>query len=512
MSKRALGFMNKGVVIPPILYNTYIGGVSASLSTASLLATKLGISVGRIENFTIVGTDIQCRITGSYGFSAFSFLADNSITYYTDIDNLVHNIDTEAFKDVTLLKELNFKGVITLTGNAIARTSSVNKVSLENCTSITGTAFSSSGNVKIIYIPRCTSLGTTVGNNNVFDEVGNNWSSTTLYVPISLQTVNAGAPDGDLTFFISKGGTVKYVSNFIVPSAPAIASATGYITYVNLSVSTSSTNTVDYYELYNNGVFVKNIPATGFIDDLAQLTSFNFSVIAVDVMYNKSPMSNTVATATTTTSLMPLINMLRYFKMSEPSGTTAVDSFGANNGTYVSMTLLQPAKVGFGVKGSGTTSYINLNSSSITGGKTAFSVSLWFKIASLANANALYGSWVGAQNSTLIRVSGGQLQFFLQTLTGQSGGSFIAFSDTTNWHHLVCTYDGTTMRMYLDGTATATTMARTGTVNIGTATERIGDAQGAGSPNSFDEAAIYSRALTAGEVTTIYNSGNGITL
>jgi len=172
-------------------------------------------------------------------------------------------------------------------------------------------------------------------------------------VPISLQTVNAGAPDGDITFFVSKGGTVKYVSNFIEPSAPVIASATGYITYVNLSVSTSSTNTVDYYELYNNGVFVKNIPTTGFIDDLAQLTSFNFSVIAVDVMYNKSPMSNVVATATTTTSLMPLTNLLRYFKMSEASGTTSVDSFGGNNGTYNLMTLLQPAKVGFGVKGIG---------------------------------------------------------------------------------------------------------------------------------------------------------------
>ena len=146
MSKRALGFMNRGTVA--IAYNTYIGGVSSTISSASALSTKLGISVGRIENFTIVGSDIKCRITeGGYVIPSLAFIGNTSITYYTDSDNLVTNIGTESFKDVTLLKDLDFKGVITLTGDAIARTSSINKVSLENCTSITGTAFSSSGKI-----------------------------------------------------------------------------------------------------------------------------------------------------------------------------------------------------------------------------------------------------------------------------------------------------------------------------------------------------------------------------
>jgi len=377
--------------------------------------------------------------------------------------------------------------------------------------SITLKAFSSSSNLKVIYIPRCTSLGATVGNDLVFDTVINDWILTKLYVSTSLQTVNSGAPDGDITFFISKGGTEIYVSNF---NSPSIISNLSVISKTRTSVQLGFTiptgNTIDYYELYNNDVFLKNIPTSGYIEGLSQLTNYNFSVIAVDVYYNKSLKSNVVSVVTDTTS-MPLDGLISYFDFSEESGLTAYDSYGTNNGTHNAMTVGVPSKIGKGVKGIDYRSYVNLNKNNITGGKSAFSVSMWFKISSLGNTNALYGSWSGAQVSLLIRLSGGSLQFFMFSAS-QTGGSFIAFSDIASWHHMVCTYDGSTMKMYLDGTVSPTTFAKTGTLNTGTLNERIGDAQSAGSPNSFDETAIYSRALTAGEVTTIYNGGNGITL
>jgi hypothetical protein len=493
------------------VWNTSIGGVSATISTASALATKLNISVGTISNFTVVGSDINCRITGNYVIPTLCFQNNTAITNYIDSDGLVSDILTNAFDGTTLIKEVNFKGIISLTGDAVFRLSNLSNVYLENCTFLGNRTFASAYNMKIIYAPRCVTLGSTtgavLGEEKVFYST---YSGTVIYLADSLRTVNGGNPDNDIIYAISQGATIRYVTNFTKPLTPVINSATGYKTYVNLSISTTSTNAIDYYELYSNGVFIRTILPNGFIDDLANLTSYNFSVIAVDIFYNKSLISSAVSASTTTTSLMPLTGLISYYKLSEASGTTAVDKVGTNNGTYVLMNLLQSGKVGYGVKGAGN-SYVNLNSNTITGGKTAFSVSMWFKIASTGNVNYLYGSWNGAQSSLLIRLSGGNLQFFTYT-TSQVGGSMIAFSDTTNFHHLVCTYDGATMKMYLDGAVSATNFARTGIMNIGTATERIGDAQGVGSPNSFDETAIYSRALTQAEVTTIYNGGNALTL
>jgi len=90
-----------------VTFNTYIGGVSGTISTASALATKLGISVGRISNFTIVGSDIKCKITGgSYVMSLSVFFEDTSLTYYRDIDNLVSTITYHNFNANTSLYDL----------------------------------------------------------------------------------------------------------------------------------------------------------------------------------------------------------------------------------------------------------------------------------------------------------------------------------------------------------------------------------------------------------------------
>ena len=72
-------------------YNTYIGGVSSSIGTASALATKLGISVGTISNFVVEGADIKCKITGSYSIQGGAFL--NNSFYFDDI-TLYNNAPT----------------------------------------------------------------------------------------------------------------------------------------------------------------------------------------------------------------------------------------------------------------------------------------------------------------------------------------------------------------------------------------------------------------------------------
>ncbi len=82
------------------------------------------------------------------------------------------------------------------------------------------------------------------------------------------------------------------------------------------------------------------------------------------------------------------------------------------------------------------------------------------------------------------------------------------FTSIDTWHHIVGTYDGTTLRLYIDGTEKDTT-GYSGAITTETESLRIG--ANSGTANRFfngklSEVSIWSEALTAGEVFLLYNS------
>ena len=300
--KRALGFMNK---TPLVTYNTYIGGVSATIGTAALLATKLGISVGNISNFTVVGSDIKCFITGSYVIPTSCFSGDTSITYFNDTDGLITDLNVSAFQNTPNLKKLNFSGVITLTGAYIVRydvvTSRKIEVFLDNCTNITGQAFYDGYyHDLLIYAPKCTVLGASASVNNfVFYRVK---TGSTIYLNPFLQTSNGGAEEADVAYARGLGATIRYVTNFTAPN-PVTTLAAGTIASTTIQLNftaPSSTNTIEYYEVWLNGVdSEKTVTASGQnITGLTTATNYNITVIAVDIFLNKSLISNSINATT----------------------------------------------------------------------------------------------------------------------------------------------------------------------------------------------------------------------
>jgi len=288
-------------------YNTYIGGVSGTISTASALATKLGISVGAISNFTVVGSDIKCKITGSYGIPASAFQLNTDITYYYDNDNLVNSINSDAFDRASNLFELQTKGVLSVGPNSPLRGTKVALFDFPVATSLTGVDVFSDfapnvGNIKQINIRNVTILGTSAADNLVFRGMTGN---PIIYANTALQTNNAGAPDGDLVFAASQGATIRYCLNNTAPSAISDLSAgTSYNTAIQLNFTPpSSTNTIEYYECYANGVFKNRITGSGqYISALTENTNYNITMYAVDIFFNKSAVSNTI-NITTTNSL-----------------------------------------------------------------------------------------------------------------------------------------------------------------------------------------------------------------
>ena len=84
-------------------------------------------------------------------------------------------------------------------------------------------------------------------------------------------------------------------------------------------------------------------------------------------------------------------------------------------------------------------------------------------------------------------------------------------TDTSGWHHIAATKNGAAVRLYLDGADVTNTSSIPGSVPamLNTTSDLIiGRASNAtaGFPGSIDEAAVYSRALSAAEILSHYRA------
>lgn len=89
------------------------------------------------------------------------------------------------------------------------------------------------------------------------------------------------------------------------------------------------------------------------------------------------------------------------------------------------------------------------------------------------------------------------------------GGQGVAFSDTTNFHHIALTYDTTKIHLYLDGAEQGSGSVASGN-GSGTsqAQTTIGYSNQTGTIYGqviADDVAVFNRALSGDEIATLYN-------
>ncbi len=476
--------------------NTFIGGVASVINTPALLAAKLQnypsrspFSAANITNFTIVGSDIECYIGVDYQIAGNAFFNNTLITYYEDYFSC---------KSVLL---------------NVFRNSSIKIVCLKECLELyqginDSFQFYDAYNLEVCCLPKCITYGAWIDATKPYIFQGSTKTGFRLYAEPTMQTINAGAEEGDIAWArANKSARIAYVTDFTAPNPItdlSVATVYGTALQLNFTAPTGNTNAIEFYEVWVNGVYVKKIVSGGFVTGLSLNTSYTIEVKPTDIYYNKST-SNIVTQTTSATYVIPTANIVSYYKMEG----NVLDSVGTNNGTATAITY-EAGLVGQTAVFNGTTSFINLNSTSIIGGKSAFSLVIPFKMTTKTE-NSLYGSW-GTPEKIIVRVLSGQIQFYTHTGT-QVGGSFIAFTDTTAFHIITCTYDGAKMRVYLDNVLSGTTYNQTGTINLGGDTEKIGNDRGNTGSGLFDEVSIFNKALTAAEVSDInakYESGQSL--
>jgi hypothetical protein len=199
-----------------------------------------------------------------------------------------------------------------------------------------------------------------------------------------------------------------------------------------------------------------------------------------------------------------------YWRLNEASGTTAADSAGTNDGTYYNGAAPNapgPVKdAGTAATFDGVDDMIGVPNAAGLDPTSAISVEVWVRPSAIGTG---YQNISDKGGQYLLRVDntaeGSRLSFFV-TIAGNpepriSGPVLTAGT----LYHVVGTYDGSNVRLYVDGTL-AGTVARTGPIDVGTLPLEISHAS-EGINATIDEVAFYDYALTGQQVAEHYGAG-----
>ena len=209
-------------------------------------------------------------------------------------------------------------------------------------------------------------------------------------------------------------------------------------------------------------------------------------------------------------------NLIAYWKLDETSGTNAEDQVASYDGTNSGAALGTDGIIGkcYDFESSEGDKVTVADAAGLD--PVNFSISLWVKAESSGEANCgLFSK--GTSSSDIL-----QFAFYdtslrpMIHLTHTTGGYKTLIADgaisTGAWHHLVVTYDGTTKRIYVDGSDVKDSTDGSGNY-VGTTSDiKFGEDIGTANYDGLlDEIGFWSRALTSAEVTDLYNSGAGLT-
>lgn len=165
----------------------------------------------------------------------------------------------------------------------------------------------------------------------------------------------------------------------------------------------------------------------------------------------------------------------------------------------------------------GTNDYMTAGTISALNSASAFTISMWVKLSSSGSTPQRFIETTGGIYGGISFYQSGSVDLLIGK--GSSDYDYIRSTNTNlrddAWHHLVAVYNGSTpsAAIYIDGVAsndyqrstmpTTTNSAAGGSAHIGSSN----NGSSAFVNGLMDEMAIFNAALSAADITAIYNSG-----
>ena len=313
-----------------------------------------------------------------------------------------------------------------------------------------------------------------------------------------------------------------------LPAPPAVVLATGGYGLVSLSwtASTSATSYLVQRSTVSGGeTTITTTSTTNYLDKGLPSGTTYYYVVGASNLLGQS--ANSAEVRVTPTAPVPgsyaaaLVadNPLAYWPLNETSGSVAFDPVGGYNGAYVGGVTLAQSGVplpGFGSPSysplfDGTSGYVDIRGSAfnLTGAMTA---SAWVHVPAATHFSGILGR---GDNSWRLSING----------SGDPGAANGNNGDATSptsilgsgWHMLAYTYTGApgvtnNGSLYVDGTLvannTVTALAGSGyDVWIGGSPDY---GNGRLLPGNIAHAAVFSQALSAAQVRSIYQAASNV--
>jgi hypothetical protein len=147
---------------------------------------------------------------------------------------------------------------------------------------------------------------------------------------------------------------------------------------------------------------------------------------------------------------------------------------------------------------------------------TAISYCVWFKSAGKVTNSAIFIRGLGPSDYSweLFLLADGRLYAALLQGSSAVHMSTIAAGEWNDdaVHQVLPTFDGTTLRLFVDGVERSNTTTKAGSWYVGTTALPVQVGYRAGdqwTPGIADDPAIWDRALTPAEIAKIYSLGRG---
>ena len=244
--------------------------------------------------------------------------------------------------------------------------------------------------------------------------------------------------------------------------------------------------------------------------NLTASTSYTYEIRATDPSNNLSPFSGTASNTTKAAAS----GLVAAYGFDEGSGTTVTDASGnGNNGTITNATWSTSGKYGKALQFNGTSALVTIPDAASLHLTTGLTLEAWVN-PSTVNANWRDVIYKGNDNYYLSATSTNASSPDAGLIAGGTYADAFGTSalPTNTWSFLTETYDGSTVRLYVNGTQVAST-AHTG--NIATSTNPLqigGDSiYGQYFAGLIDNVRVYNTALSAAQIqadqTTAVTSG-----